>query len=39
MGTCTLLDVDSDWMLVHIEHHKVVKDKLIRVDCVSGISG
>lgn len=39
MGTCTLLDVDEDWLLVHIEHHKVSKDKLIRLDCVRGISG
>ena len=39
MGTCTLLDVDSDWLLVHIEHHKVIEDKLIRVDSVNGISG
>ena len=39
MGTCTLLDVDEDWLLVHVEHHKSVKDKLIRVDSVKAISG
>ena len=39
MGTCTLLDVDEDWLLVRIEHHKTVKEKLIRVDSVRGVSG
>ena len=39
MGTCTLTDVDADWLLVHIEHNKVVKDKLIRIDSVRAIGG
>ncbi|MBE6989747.1 MAG: hypothetical protein E7426_03245 [Ruminococcaceae bacterium] len=38
MGTCTLLDVDENWLLVHIVHNKSSKDKLIRVDSVTGIS-
>lgn len=36
-GVCTLTDVDQDWLLVHMEYSKTVKDKLIRVDSVSSI--
>ncbi|MBR5429036.1 MAG: hypothetical protein IK116_00770 [Firmicutes bacterium] len=38
-GVCTLLDADEDWLLVHLEHNRVVKDKLIRLDSVKGITG
>ena len=37
MGTCTLVDVDQDWILVHIEHNKTTQDKLIRLDSIQSI--
>ena len=36
-GACTLVDVDSGWLLVRIEHHGVVKEKLLRLDALKSI--
>ena len=38
-GRCILTDVDQDWLLLHVEHNQLVRDKLIRVDSVRSISG
>ena len=38
MGRCTLLDADGDWLSVHIEHHGVSLDKLIRLDTVASLA-
>ena len=37
-GSHTILDVDRDWLLVHIESPKTNKDKLIRLEALTGIS-
>ena len=37
-GSVTILDVDDDWMLVRITSPKGVKEKILRVDGVEGIS-
>ena len=36
-GTCTLIDMDDDWMLVKTEYGKTVKTKLIRTRSVERI--
>ena len=38
-GCCILMDADQDWLLVHIEANKTVKDKLLRADSVKSVSG
>ncbi|MBR1740732.1 MAG: hypothetical protein IJ733_02470 [Lachnospiraceae bacterium] len=35
---CTLVDVDEDWILVHIEKKKSSQDKLFRLESVKMIS-
>ena len=37
-GSNTILDADSEWLLVHIESAKGNKDKLIRMESVRRIS-
>ena len=37
-GTNTIVDVDDEWMLVHIETPKTSKDKLIRLESIERIS-
>lgn len=36
-GTCTLADVDEDWLLVRLEHNHSVKEKLIRLESLASI--
>ena len=36
-GSNTILDVDEDWLLVHIESPKQSMDKLIRLESVQRI--
>ncbi len=37
-GTNTIVDVDDEWMLVHITSPKGNKDKLIRLESIQAIS-
>ncbi|MBR2810083.1 MAG: hypothetical protein IKD69_01765 [Solobacterium sp.] len=37
-GSCTLTDADNDWLLIHLEYGKTVKDKLIRLESVRSIT-
>ena len=37
-GSNTILDIDQDWLLVHIESPKTNKNKLIRLEALMGIS-
>jgi len=36
-GACTLVDVDSGWLLVRVDHHGVVKEKLLRLESLKSI--
>ena len=36
-GSNTILDVDEDWLLVHVKTPKGEKDKLIRIESIQGL--
>lgn len=37
-GTCSIVDVDADWLLVRLESRKACKDKLLRLDTIASIN-
>ena len=36
-GSNTILDVDEEWVLIHIESPRTVKEKLIRIESIQSI--
>lgn len=37
-GSCTILEADDDWVLVHIVFDKTDKEKLFRMESITGIT-